>query len=210
MLNGSPGSEQDAWDIGYQKGRKKYGGAPPQLPALAPGSRVLEAGCGDGKSLTAMACRGWDVIAFDSSWYSLRICERTPGLSMAGYLQADARAMPFPSGTFDTVFLTHLLGHTTSRGRSRMAAEASRVLRNEGRLFIRVFSSRDFRAGKGMLTEPDTYLRGDGISTHYFSLDEVRTLFAGLSPAVLETQEWPLKVRGEVFLRSEIMAEFRK
>ena len=91
-----------------------------------------------------------------------------------------------------------------------MAAEGSRVLRTGGRLFLRVFSSRDFRAGTGLLAEPDTYLRGDGILTHYFTSEEVRTLFPGLSLVILEAQEWTMQVRGEQLLRSEIVAEFMK
>lgn len=210
MPNGPPARKRDAWDAGYVKSGRKYGGAPRQLPDLATGARVLEAGCGDGKSLTAMAGRGWDIIAIDSSRQALRICLKTPGLSRAAYLRADATALPFSSGTFDAVFLTHILGHAMSPERSCMATEGSRVLRTGGRLFLRVFSSRDFRAGTGLLAEPDTYLRGDGILTHYFTREEVRTLFPGLSLVILEVQEWTMRVRGEQLLRSEIVAEFSK
>lgn len=210
MMNGLPARAQDAWNAGYSRIGRKYGRAYRQLPALAPGSRVLEAGCGDGRSLTTMAGRDWDVIALDFSWQALEICSKIPGLSRVAYLLADATTLPFSGGTFDAVFLTHLLGHAMSRERSCMAEEACRVLQAGGRLFLTVFSHRDFRAGRGMLTEPGTCLRGDGILTHYFTREEVRALFPGLSVVVLETQEWTQRVRGGEILRSEIVAEFMK
>jgi len=62
-----------AWDLGYRRGGRKYGGAPRDLPSLFEGTRVLEVGCGDGKSLLAMAGRGWDIVATDFFFFFIRI-----------------------------------------------------------------------------------------------------------------------------------------
>jgi ubiquinone/menaquinone biosynthesis C-methylase UbiE len=118
--------------------------------------------------------------------------------------------MPFTRETFDAVFFSHLLGHIALKERCRVAEEAERVLIPGGVVFLRVFSVRDFREGRGSLVEPQTYRRGDGIVTHYFSGEEVESLFPGLTLIVLKTIEWPMKVKGELLIRSEIAAEFRK
>ncbi|MDD1706110.1 MAG: class I SAM-dependent methyltransferase [Methanoregulaceae archaeon] len=180
------------------------------MPGLFPGARVLETGCGDGKSLLAMAGRGWDIVAIDFSREAVRISSAHHALHGVRFLQADAGAMPFAGETFDSVFLSHILGHIPAKGRSRVASEAGRVLIPGGAIFLRVFSVRDFREGTGILIEPHTFRRGDGILTHYFSEHEVESLFPGLVPVALRTVEWSLRVKGEPLLRSEIMAEFRK
>ena len=41
------------------------------------------------------------------------------------------------------------------------------------------FLNRDFRYGQGNETEPGTFLRGNGIQTHYFTGQEVVDLFTG-------------------------------
>lgn len=210
MLQSSPVSERAAWDAGYHTTGRKYGGAPPYLPVLFPGSRVLEAGCGDGKSLLAMAVRDWDIVAFDFSQEAIRISSGHHALHNVKFIKADARAMPFTMETFDAVFLFHILGHIPLKGRTHVAAEAERVLIPGGVVFLRVFSVNDFREGSGSLVDPHTYRRGDGILTHYFSVDEVESLFAGLTLTALKTVEWPMKVKGELLNRSEIAAEFRK
>lgn len=210
MLQSSPVSERSAWDAGYHTSGRKYGGAPPDLPVLFPGARVLEAGCGDGKSLLAMAGRGWDIVAMDFSREAIRISSYHHTLHNVRFIQADAGAMPLISETFDAVFLSHLLGHIPLKGRTYVAAEAERVLIPCGVLFLRDFSVRDFREGRGSLVEPHTYRRGDGILTHYFSGEEVESLFPRLTCTELKTVEWSMKVKGELLIRSEIEAEFRK
>jgi SAM-dependent methyltransferase len=210
MPQSSPVSERAAWDAGYYTSGRKYGGAPPYLPVLFPGARVLEAGCGDGKSLLAMADREWDIVALDFSREAIRISSGHHALHNVTFIEADARAMPFTRETFDAVFLSHLLGHIALKERCRVAEEAERVLIPGGVVFLRVFSVRDFREGRGSLVEPQTYRRGDGIVTHYFSGEEVESLFPGLTLIVLKTIEWPMKVKGELLIRSEIAAEFRK
>ena len=185
--------------------------APPRIfRHFFPGARVLEAGCGDGKSLLAMAGRGWDIVATDFSREAIRISSGHQVLRNVGFIQADARALPFRRESFDAVFLYHLLGHLPGKGRSLVASETERILVPGGAVFLRVFSVRDFRKGSGDLVEPNTYLRGDGILTHYFSREEVESLFPGLILTAIRNADWSMKVRGVQLIRSEIVADFRK
>jgi ubiquinone/menaquinone biosynthesis C-methylase UbiE len=43
---------RDAWETGYRTRGRTWGGSPGCLPPIHPGSRVLELGCGDGKTLS--------------------------------------------------------------------------------------------------------------------------------------------------------------
>jgi|WetSurMetagenome_2_1015567.scaffolds.fasta_scaffold02287_9 MPBQ/MSBQ methyltransferase len=210
MVQSSLNSERAAWDMGYRRSGRKYGGAPQDLPSLIPGTRVLEVGCGDGKSLLAMAGRGWDIVATDFSREAIRISSGHQILCNVGFIQADARALPFRRESFDAVFLYHLLGHIPVKGRSLVTSETERILIPGGAVFLRVFSVQDFRNGRGNLVEPNTYLRGDGVRTHYFSREEVESLFPGLILTAIMNADWSMKVRGVQLIRSEIVAHFRK
>ena len=118
--------------------------------------------------------------------------------------------MPFSDSSFDYVLLFHVLGHACLRSRKMICTEAGRVARVGGRVIIRVFSTRDFRSRKGKEIEDMTFLRGDGIFTHYFTIPEITDLNPGLSALSVGTSTWTLKVRGNTLEREEIYAIFQK
>jgi SAM-dependent methyltransferase len=210
MNRNPPWEERDAWDRDYRSRGRIYGRAPQSLPSLAAGSIILEAGCGDGKTLTAMASMSWEVLAIDFSTEAIRICTRNPLLSGRGFIRADMRALPFRKEVFDAVFLSHSVSHSLEPARACIAWEAARVLKSGGRLFFRAFSSGDFRAGTGTLIEPGTWNRGNGIQTHYFTVPEVLSLFTCLHRVEIREPCWSLTVRGQTLKRAEIVAEFMK
>ena len=53
------------WEEDYNRRGMLWGGVTHDLPDLPLRSRVLELGCGNGKTLCAMIQRGWDVTAID-------------------------------------------------------------------------------------------------------------------------------------------------
>jgi SAM-dependent methyltransferase len=202
--------ERDAWDREYRSKGRKYGRAPGELPHFPPGSLILEAGCGDGKTVTAMVTRCWDVVAIDFSMEALRLSQRNPLLPDIACIQADLRALPFRGEVFDGVFLIHSAGHSLEPSRNDIVREAARVLKYGGRLFFRAFSCGDFRSGKGTRIEPGTWIRGDGIPTHYFTLDEVVSLFYSLHMTEIRETCWTMRVKERLMKRAEIVAEFVK
>ncbi len=201
---------RDAWNTSYLKKGRLYGGATPALPDLPAGTTILDLGCGDGRAIPSMVRRGWSVTALDASPAALRLAlRRSGGRSPISWIRADACCLPFHEASFDAVFCCHLLGHIPGPGRVRASAEAVRVTRPGGSLFISVFSLRDFRAVSGTEVEPGTFLRGDGTFTHYFSPSEARSLFPGHETGV-ETVSWKLRVRGHDLPREEIRVRVRK
>ncbi len=201
----------DPWDADYLRKGSLFGGTPHPLPPFPAGSRVLELGCGNGKSLSAMVHRDWIVTAID---FSPRAALLARPLARQGsgsdVAVADARKIPFRDRSFDMVVASHILGHGDTAGRERIAREIFRVMRPGGQLWFCDFSTRDFRFGSGSETETGTFLRGNAIMTHYFTETEVRDLFPGLVPLSLSHDEWVLRVRGKEYLRSEVSALFRK
>lgn len=197
-----------AWEREYINRGCLWAGAVRGLPNLPPGSIILELGCGNGKTLSAISECSWETVALDSSQTALKLCRMAnPNIRL---VSADASHLPFRDKAFDAVFAFHITGHLSMIFRNNLAKETTRVLRNEGRLFFREFELNDMRKGQGEEVEPNTFQRGNGIITHYFSEREVADLFYELEPKSLLTHRWKLQVKGKDLYRSEIEAVFSK
>lgn len=202
-------SHRDAWDRDYRNRGRLWGVGAKNLPDLSVGSRVLELGCGDGKTLAAMQGRKWDVTALDISPEALRLSCSAPRPDVS-LLLADARHLPFKEESFDAVFAFHVTGHMLQAGREQIARDVQRVLRAGGKLFFREFGTEDMRSGRGKEVEPGTFERGSGVITHYFTDGEVAGLFRDLLPLSLKTRKWKMRIKGDDFWRSEVEAIFVK
>ena len=203
-------THSSAWDEDYRKRRALWGGAPGPLPDIPADTAVLELGCGNGKPLAALTRRSPNVTAVDISPHAINLAKRHPGTAGVNFVLADAECLPFSRESFDAVFLVHIVGHLTVSGRRAIASEVCRVLRPGGTAFFREFSVEDMRAGKGVEVEPQTFQRGDGIITHYFTETEAAELFASLTPVSVRTHRWTMRIRGRDLPRAEIEAVFRK
>ena len=105
---------------------------------LAPGSRVLDVGCGTGDFLRVVAglIAPGQAIGIDLS--ELLIAEATRRNSVdddnVSFRVADAYELPFPDGSFDCVLANQVLLHLAEPWRA--VAEMRRVLAPAGRLSI--------------------------------------------------------------------------
>lgn len=196
-----------AWDSEYALRGRLWGGRLRGLPTLPEGTSVLELGCGDGNTICAMP-RGWKTTALDTSLSALHLCNRSiPNLDL---ILADATKLPFRTESFEAIFAYHIAGHLFKEGRMALAREATRVLIPGGRLFFREFGREDMRMGEGQIVEEATFLRGTGITTHYFTEIEAEELFYPLRPISIHTQHWKMRVRGMDLNRSQVEAAFEK
>ncbi len=162
----------------------------------AGGRRVLDLGCGIGRHTVALARLGFSVAAADISPSGLATCAAwlaREGLSAAPLCQEMER-FPFADGVFEGMVAYHVIYHTTLDGMGRVLAEARRVLRSGGRLYITALAREDSRVaghradvetGRCVELEPFTfiYLRdapGDKyLPHHYCDEAELRGLLAG-------------------------------
>ena len=173
-----------------------------EIPDIAEGALVLETGCGNGKTLHALLSSGISAFGIDISKEAVRLSGCRDAAA------ADVCHLPFKDESFDAVFCRHVLGHLTSSERGTAADELMRVVRPGGCIYVSVFGTDDFRFGKGTLTEPDSFLRGDGIMTHYFTADELSRYFSGAAVSSVREKRWSLRVRGEEYPRCEIEGVF--
>jgi len=196
-----------AWDKDYASRGRLWGGGVKNLPVLPEGSSVLELGCGDGKTLSALPV-DWKIVALDISLEALLLARRLR--ADVDLILADAGRLPLREKSFDAVLAFHVTGHLLAAGRSALAREAARALVPGGQLFFRDFCELDMRAGQGEEVEPGTFRRGSGILTHYFSESEVEKLFCDLPITSIGTHCWKMRVKGEDLVRAEVEAVFIK
>jgi ubiquinone/menaquinone biosynthesis C-methylase UbiE len=202
---------QTAWEQDYRTRGRLWGGAPVLLPGIPAGTRVLDIGCGNGKTLETLVNHFCDITVIDFSKEAVAMSQR----SLAAYdsgdaLVADGRRLPFADDAFGCVVARHVIGHLHKEGRMEIASEAARVLKPCGRLFFFEFSTDDMRNGTGREVEKNTFSRGNGIITHYFTEPEVGVLFGGLKKESISTRSWKMRVMGRDLIRAEIVAVFSK
>jgi SAM-dependent methyltransferase len=204
-------SASRAWEEDYTRRGMLWGGGTHDLPDLPLRSRVLELGCGNGKTLFAMIQRGWDVTAIDFASEAVTLSRGVVGGASRGHvLVADARFLPVKNNSFDAVFALHVIGHMHEADRGRIISTLPHILRPGGILFFSDFSINDFRFGKGNETEPATFRRGFGVITHYFTQEEVIDIFSKLTMISINVHQWPMRVLGRTLVRSEIHAIFTR
>jgi SAM-dependent methyltransferase len=107
--------------------------------AFAPGTRVLDAGCGPGCFALLMAEAGCQVDAVDADQGEVdkarQLLESTPYAAQVTCQQADLHTLPFEDGTFDVVWCSRVIHHVPDYVTA--ARELRRVLKPGGRLVLR-------------------------------------------------------------------------
>ncbi len=204
-------ANHDSWEAEYHRRGRLWGGSPPPFPGLPRSCRVLELGCGDGKTVASLTVGDRRVTAIDISSHAASLCHKAcANKGQADILIADSRQTPFRNESFDVAIASHIAGHLFLAERLQLAGEVFRLLIQGGVICFRDFSTHDFRYGRGVETEPGTFTRKNGIATHYFTEDELRALFAGFTVQSLVQHQWVMRVKGKNFTRAEIVAEFKK
>ena len=87
---------------------------------------------------------------------------------------------------------SHIAAILPRASAAQLAGEVSGFLFPEVR-YTSDFSTRDFRYGRGEETETGTFTRKNGIVTHYFTNEEVLTLFSGLAVQSLVQHQWEMR-----------------
>ncbi len=144
------------------------------------GQRILELGCGNGKTLEQLVASGAEVHAIDFSPSAVEICMKRFG-DDADIMVADVRDLPFPDSFFDGILAVHVLNHLIGHDRDMAAKEIRRCISPGGWLFQRGFDRCDMRYGQGREVEPHSFLRGNGIMYHYQDPEEMMALFSDAS-----------------------------
>jgi len=107
-----------------------------KLSGASKGTRVLDLGCGTGRFSLPIANRlGFEVTGVDSSAEMLAKAQQKDSNSDVDWMLEDASALTFSDGSFDVVFMSHLLHHVDSP--LTVLKECHRVLVPSGVILIR-------------------------------------------------------------------------
>ena len=202
-----------AWSLEYEKKGRLWGNAPSITPPGLPDSTsasdlvYLDLGAGDGKCFRGIlgihSCI--TLLAVDFSIAALRLCPQ--------HIQricADAITLPFRDQVIDHIYAHHVLGHIPVESRTEAVAEMVRIAKPGAMIWVVVFERSDFRAGKGnVCTEEYTYLRGNGIMTHYFTEEELVQLFSCCTLMYTKIHRWDMQIRGVSYSRAMIEGLFQ-
>jgi SAM-dependent methyltransferase len=110
---------------------------------LAPGSRVLDVGCGPGRHALALAARGIEVVGIDISRRFVDLAtEAAAGLPGASFHRMDARALTFDAEFDAAVSLCQgAFGLVGPGPDEEVLTGMARALRPGGRVAVSAFSS---------------------------------------------------------------------
>jgi tellurite methyltransferase len=114
---------------------------------IAPGSRILDAGCGSGRNLVYFLREGYEVFGVDSDPQSVLSVRRlaaslSPGSTEENFRIEAVEAMSFPDGFADVVLSSAVLHFAHDDDQFQAMLRGSwRVLRPGGLFFCRLASS---------------------------------------------------------------------
>ena len=197
--------QADRWNDLYRSQRRTWRGVT-RLEGLpfAPGSRILEVGCGNGKTMSALMDAGYFVIGIDFSAEAVKACKGL--MKDADVMCASVTDMPFGDASFDGAVMFHVLENIDVPDVAKAVSELRRVLRPGSYLMVKVFSVDDMRSGKGKSVSGDTVVRGNGIRYRYFTESSLRGCFPDAECVSISTVRDGTRF-GET--RSRIEAVFR-
>ena len=106
---------------------------------IAPGMRVLDAGCGGGRNLVYLLREGYEVFAADADRSAVESVRRlaatlAPGLPADNFRVEPIEAMTFPDAFADVVISNGVINLATDK--SKVFREAARLLKSGGRFAI--------------------------------------------------------------------------
>ncbi len=147
---------------------------------IAPGMRILDAGCGFGRNLVYLLREGFEVFALDADPEGVEHVRRLSGVLETGLPEANFQVgpierMPFPDAFADAVICNSVLHFARDDKHFRaMLADLWRVVAPGGLLFCRLGSriGMDFQRVRGNI-----YEIGDG--SEWYLVDEATLLSLG-------------------------------
>lgn len=140
---------------------------------IAPGMRVLDAGCGYGRNLVHLLREGCEVFAVDADANGVEHVRRlsaslATGLPAENFQVGSIERMGFPNGFADVVICNSVLHFARDDRHFRaMLAELWRVLRPGGMLFCRLGSRIGMEFER---VRENIFVVGDG--SEWFLVDE--------------------------------------
>jgi len=203
--------QKAAWERWYRNNPTVWKGSLMPLPRSRRGARLLDVGCGTGNTMLQAFEEGYDVVGIDISPTAVsRARERISARGFdAEVREGDLFWKNEELGTFDCVLLHHVLDNMLLEARKKAVRISCDLLRDGGTISFQDLSVNDVRFGAGKEIEEGTFLKGDGLFLHFFTLEEVRSLFGGMEELSLEEVEWVQGKGPRRMVRSRISGVFQ-
>lgn len=120
------------------------------LRELTPQSRVLDAGCGNGRHAVLAARLGHRVVGLDVSRRLLGYAQRSVAASESGWIEGAIERLPLRDDSVDAALGLAVLHHVRGRpARQATLRELVRVMRPQGRMLLSVWTRQQPRFGPG-------------------------------------------------------------
>jgi len=188
--------QREAWDSFYKGQKRPWRGVTELDVPFTEGQRILDIGCGNGKTSQALIKMGCDVIGVDFSQNAVDHCNSSiKGMTA---ICSSSDRLPFSDNEFDGVVLVHVLEHLDDTELKNTVNEIQRVLKSNGYVFLRVFEKNDMRSNGG------TEIKGNGIRYRYYDTGEIETIFEGFDSQWRSVTEQTTKF-GSVRMRIEAL-----
>ncbi|CAM9420076.1 unnamed protein product [Scytosiphon promiscuus] len=151
---------------------------------------LLELGCGVGNAVFPLLeeNRGLYVIALDLSPRGIEVLKQHPmyscGRCEAAVLDATSDDLPssvLEDGGVDLVLLQFSLSAVAPKDMAAVARLVEKALKPGGKLLIRDYGRHDeaqLRFAKGRRLGDNVYVRQDGTTSYFFTLEDLRRLFS--------------------------------
>ena len=167
------------------------------FPEGGAGLAALDIGVGAGRHTKLLAEMGFDVHGMDISPEGIEHCRKMladHGLK-AELAIGSMHALSFPDARFHVAVSYGVFLYTNRAGLDRAVAEMHRVLRPGAPAFVMLRTTDDYRCGKGVEIEPQTFrLEIDetnelGTIQHFLSEQDVPDVFRAFSSIAFERTE---------------------
>lgn len=145
---------------------------------MQPGSRVLDLGCGAGTDIEALLKLGARLTASDFSPEAVQIVQEAFGDGLKADCFDMLNGFPYNNESFDAVVSDLSLHYFSWSDTQKIIAEIGRVLVKDGTLIARLHSLQNMEAFEGEMIEKN-YFVAYGYPRRYFTVDDIRELFAG-------------------------------
>jgi ubiquinone/menaquinone biosynthesis C-methylase UbiE len=147
--------EAKAGEVSYNKAKQV------RTLALRPGMKVLDAGCGRGETLLAIARAGAEPYGLDYSQSAVELTnEMLSDYPGADVRQGDVTALPWPDQTFDRVQFSDVIEHLDPAQTVPALSEFHRVLKPGGFLLVHTAPNVLFMKYGWPLSRPFVRLAG--------------------------------------------------